>query len=601
MTTYNINNSYCESLFSFARRATVEVKVGDTGIGGNSPVRIQTMVATPTQDIEATVAECLKLADAGAELVRITAPALRDAEALGVIRQKLRASSCRVPLIADIHFNPDVAELAARNVEKIRINPGNFTDRQARLADGRLPERDENRAAAKLRERFTGLLKVCREYGTALRIGANHGSLSERIMARYGDTPAGMVESAMEFLRICRDEAFHSVVVSMKASNTRVMVYAYRLLVAAMDAEDMHYPLHLGVTEAGDGEDGRIKSAVGIGTLLADGLGDTIRVSLTEDPVHELPVARQIARYFENRRATAAFAETPPAGFNPYEYGKYESRAASGAGGKNPVAVIEDASNGGAAEEEVEQGIETGIKTGIKTGIEQGIKTVKPRIAPDLSYAGNGDERFAECDYSSLTDSFIKSLAAQRDRIILVASASPNCVAELRACFMKLRNGGIDNPIIFGRRYETSDFERLQTEAACDFGALLIDGFGDGVMISAPDIPRHRTTDLAFGILQAARVRYTRTEYIACPGCGRTLFDLKETLKNVKAATAGFTGLKIGVMGCIVNGPGEMADADYGYVGSGPGKITLYKGKEAVKKNIPQENAIDELITIITQ
>ena len=575
---YDINNAYCDSLFSFARRETVEVKAGDTGIGGDNPVRIQTMVTTPTRDVEATVAECLKLADAGAELVRVTAPALRDAEALGVIRRRLREASCRVPIVADIHFNPEVAELAARHVEKIRINPGNFADRQARLTDGRsLHDRDEDYAAAKLRERFVALLKVCREYGTALRIGANHGSLSERIMARYGDTPAGMVESAMEFLRICKAEGFHGVVVSMKASNTRVMVYAYRLLVAAMDAEEMHYPLHLGVTEAGDGEDGRIKSAVGTGTLLADGLGDTIRVSLTEDPVNELPVARRIVRYFENRRATT-FGETPVAGFNPYEYGKYESRAAGGLGGKNPVAVVEDASKS------------------VADGSD-----VAPRVAPDLRFAGTADERFITCKYSSLTDSFLASLVSRGDKILLVTSDSSNCVAELRACFMRLRNGGVDNPIVFGRVYETSDFERLQTEAACDFGALLTDGFGDGVMISSPGVPSHRTVDLAFGILQAARVRYTRTEYIACPGCGRTLFDLKETLKNVKAATAGFPGLKIGVMGCIVNGPGEMADADYGYVGSGPGKITLYKGKVAVKKNIPQENAMDELIKVIEE
>ncbi|MDR2425348.1 MAG: (E)-4-hydroxy-3-methylbut-2-enyl-diphosphate synthase [Prevotellaceae bacterium] len=596
-----IDSAYCKDLFSFSRRKTCEVCVGNIGIGGNNPIRIQTMVTTPTSDIEATVSECIKLADAGAELVRITAPNVREAEALGKIRQRLRKAGCSVPLVADIHFSPDAAETAAKNVEKIRINPGNFTDQQAILQG---VEYNWDADLQKLRTRFVTLLNICKQHGTALRIGSNHGSLSGRIMSRYGDTPEGMVESAMEFLRICRDESFHNVVVSMKASNTRVMVYAYRLLVATMNAEEMYYPLHLGVTEAGDGEDGRIKSAVGIGALLADGLGDTVRVSLTEAPENEIPVARNLVRYFEGRENHSSIQKIDTKNFNPYTYTKRCTHSVENIGGNNPVTVIADLS---ALNPIYKQDIES-----LGFELDNPNSTVKP--LPDCIYAGlsavavaaEGDSpKFIDtnslifCDYQQLSDkSFIEWLGNNRDLILMLKTANINGIAELRACFLKLEMEGISNPVIIHRKYDESDFDKLQLMAAADLGTLLIDGFGSGIMISAKNAPK-LLSDLSFRILQASRNRYTRTEYIACPGCGRTLFDLKTTLQNIKNATQELSSLKIGVMGCIVNGPGEMADADYGYVGAGPGKITLYKGKDAIKKNIPQEKAIDELIRLI--
>jgi (E)-4-hydroxy-3-methylbut-2-enyl-diphosphate synthase len=572
----------------------VEVKAGQVCIGKNNPVRIQTMVTSPTSDIAATVKECMKVADAGAELVRITAPTAKDAEALGMIRQELRRAEYNIPLIADIHFNPDVAEIAARNVEKIRINPGNFTDRQAMLQPDIADfEKNWNDDLAKLRKRFVSLLKVCKEYGTALRIGSNHGSLSGRIMSKYGDTPAGMVESAMEFLRICKDEHFDSAVVSMKSSNTVVMVQAYRLLVAAMDAEDMHYPLHLGVTEAGDGEDGRIKSAVGIGSLLADGLGDTIRVSLTEAPENEIPVARELVRHFFSRSAVS-FSEKTALNSNDVSIGRTslpgkKTVVVSDLSRWNPIRASDIESLGFGAKQE--SPVPDYVYTGSSAVMFDG---ENPKIIDD------SNDNFIFCKYSELGSSFTAWLRENRDRTLVVSFDGAGSLAKQRSFFLELQRNEITNPIIIARSYREKNFEKLQIMAACDFGALLIDGFGSGVMLSAePCISPKLVSDLCFRILQASRVRYTRTEYIACPGCGRTLFDLQETLKKVKKATSGLKNLKIGIMGCIVNGPGEMADADYGYVGAGPGKITLYKGREAVKKNIPQQNAIEELIELI--
>jgi (E)-4-hydroxy-3-methylbut-2-enyl-diphosphate synthase len=582
---------------ALSRRSTVEVKVGGIGIGGNNPVRIQTMVTTPTSDIEATVEACMKVADAGAELVRITVPTIADAEALGVIRQELRKKGYAIPLIADIHFNPDVAEIAAKNVEKIRINPGNFTDKQAILqADIPDFEQNWNKDLAKLRTRFVSLLNICKEYGTALRIGSNHGSLSGRIMLKYGDTPAGMVESAMEFLRICKEENFDNVVVSMKASNTRIMVQAYRLLVAAMDAEDMHSPLHLGVTEAGDGEDGRIKSAVGIGSLLADGLGDTIRVSLTEAPENEIPVARELVRHFPQHFNLVS------KDCNMSGYLNINGRKTSQG---NTVIVISDLSK-----------LNTVYESDVKSlGFGAKSDALRKNPVPDYIYTGSStitfdsenpkiiddsNDNFIFCDCTMFNSSFLSWLKENRNKILVVSFDNVGGIVEQRAFFYRLQEHDITNKVIIARSYGEQDFKKLQIMAACDFGALLIDGFGDGVMLSAKQSVSPRLiSDLCFRILQASRVRYTRTEYIACPGCGRTLFDLQKTLQKVKKATAEFNNLKIGVMGCIVNGPGEMADADYGYVGAGPGKITLYKGKEAVKKNILQENAIEELIDLI--
>ncbi|MDR0560311.1 MAG: (E)-4-hydroxy-3-methylbut-2-enyl-diphosphate synthase [Prevotellaceae bacterium] len=601
----NTQNLYCSDLFLFSRRKTWEVTVGKIRIGGDNPVRIQTMVTTPTMDIEATVNECIKVFNAGAELVRITAPGIRDAEALGIIRQKLRDGGYDFPLIADIHFNPDAAETAARNVEKIRINPGNFTDRQAMLQTSNLNcEYDWDADLEKLETKFVSLLNICKEYGTALRIGANHGSLSGRIMSRYGDTPEGMVESAMEFLRICKNENFHNVIVSMKASNTRVMVYAYRLLVAAMNAEDMYFPLHLGVTEAGNDEDGRIKSAVGIGALLADGLGDTVRVSLTEPPENEIPVAKTLVHYFEKRKNCNLAEKIDITGFNPYGYVKQRSHAVNGIGGDNPVAVISDLSHlNPVYQKDIEN---LGFKSGSSDSdsvLPDFIYTASSAVCferENLKILDDNDNNLIFCNYRQICDKqFQKWLAINSDKILIISSDNDTGIAELRACFLKIKALGISNPVIINRKYDETDFEKLQLMAAADFGALLIDGFGAGIMISAKSIPVKLINDLSFRILQASRVRYTRTEYIACPSCGRTLFDLKTTLQNIKNATQNFKSLKIGIMGCIVNGPGEMADADYGYVGAGHGKITLYRGKEPVKKNIPQENAIDELIKLI--
>jgi (E)-4-hydroxy-3-methylbut-2-enyl-diphosphate synthase len=582
-----------KSLHEFSRRPTVEVKVGQVCIGGNNPVRIQTMVTTPASDIEATVKECMKVADAGAELVRITAPTIKDAEALGEVRKELRKRGYGIPLIADIHFNPDIADIAAKNVEKIRINPGNFTDKQAMLQVGATDfEQTRENDLMKLRTRFISLLNICKEYRTALRIGSNHGSLSGRIMSKYGDTPAGMVESAMEFLRICKEEHFDSVVVSMKASNTKIMVQAYRLLVAAMDAENMYYPLHLGVTEAGDGEDGRIKSAVGIGSLLADGLGDTIRVSLTESPVNEIPVARELVRHFASRHTSFSKAK--------YIADHTDIINKKMSTGKEFIVIADLSKLNFADATDIDRR---------RFGLTVDFAWQSP--VPDYIYVGSSTviagcenpkiiDAFIFCDRSMFNGSFLTRLKENQDQILVVSFDNVGDITEQRSFFRMLQENGITNRVIIARSYQETDFDKLQIMAACDFGALLIDGFGDGVMLSAAQsVSPQLVSDLCFRILQAARVRYTRTEYIACPGCGRTLFDLQETLQKVKHATSGFKNLKIGIMGCIVNGPGEMADADYGYVGAGPGKITLYKGKEAIKKHISQENAIEELIELI--
>jgi (E)-4-hydroxy-3-methylbut-2-enyl-diphosphate synthase len=556
------------------------------------------MVTTPTSDIEATVKECMKVADAGAELVRITAPTVKDAEALGVIRKELRKKGYSIPLIADIHFNPDVAEIAAKNVEKIRINPGNFTDKQAMLqADISDFEQSWENDLSKLRTRFVSLLNICKEYGTALRIGSNHGSLSGRIMSKYGDTPAGMVESAMEFLRICQEECFDNVVVSMKASNTRIMVQAYRLLVAAMDAENMRCPLHLGVTEAGDGEDGRIKSAVGIGSLLADGLGDTIRVSLTEAPENEIPVAKKLVGHFSASRTVFSNVK------HVFDYPDINSKkTSSGTSGKD-VIVISDLSKLNPVYESDVQSLGFGSDSVYKSPVPDYIYTGFSAVMFDdksSKIIGHDNENFIFCDFSMFDNSLLSWLKENQSKTLVISFDNAGSVAEQRSLFLRFQEHEITNPIVIARSYKEKDFEKLQIMAACDFGALLIDGFGDGVMLSTvPSISPKLVSDLCFRILQASRVRYTRTEYIACPGCGRTLFDLRETLQKIKQATSEFKNLKIGVMGCIVNGPGEMADADYGYVGAGPGKVTLYKGKEAVQKNIPQEKAIEKLIELI--
>ena len=538
------------SEFSYHRRPTLEVRVGNTAIGGNNPVRIQSMASTSTMDTEASVAQARRIVDAGAELVRFTAQGVREAANLGEIRRRLRESGCDVPLVADIHFNPRAAFAAAEQVEKVRINPGNFVDPGRTFR--KIEYTDEEYAAElrRLEEALVPFLETCRANDTAIRLGVNHGSLSDRIMSRYGDTPAGMVESAMEFLRVCRSHGFDRVVISIKASNVVVMVETVTRLVEAMDAEEMHYPLHLGVTEAGDGEDGRIKSAVGIGALLREGIGDTIRVSLSEEPEAELPVARKIMDYID-LMATAAPVVAPRDG--RFRLGKGMRRISReiGAVGGSRVPVVPAVD---------------GI-TGLKEIDAEAVIAGKVDIAPD--------------------------------DIILLSASGEVPGMTLEAAMNILVAEGIDNPVILRGVYNGPDADTVRLRASIDLGALLLKGFADGIEIVSDALTPDEASRLALAILQSARLRISHTEYIACPGCGRTLFDLQQTLARVKEATSHLKGLKIGVMGCIVNGPGEMADADYGYVGAGVGKISLYKGKECVEKNIPAEEAVSHLVELI--
>lgn len=538
------------SEFSYHRRPTLEVRVGNTAIGGNNPVRIQSMASTSTMDTEASVAQARRIVDAGAELVRFTAQGVREAANLGEIRRRLRECGCDVPLVADIHFNPRAAFAAAEQVEKVRINPGNFVDPGRTFR--KIEYTDEEYAAElkRLEEALVPFLETCRANDTAIRLGVNHGSLSDRIMSRYGDTPAGMVESAMEFLRVCRSHGFDRVVISIKASNVVVMVETVTRLVEAMDAEEMHYPLHLGVTEAGDGEDGRIKSAVGIGALLREGIGDTIRVSLSEEPEAELPVARKIMDYID-LMATAASVEAPRAGrFRLGKGMRRMSREIGAVGGSRlPVVPAVD-----------------GL-TGVK------------EIDAEAVIAGNVD--------------------IAPDDIILLSASGDVPGMSLEAAMNIFVAEGIDNPVILRGVYNGPDADTVRLRASIDLGALLLKGFADGIEIVSDALTPDEASRLALAILQSARLRISHTEYIACPGCGRTLFDLQQTLARVKEATSHLKGLKIGVMGCIVNGPGEMADADYGYVGAGVGKISLYKGKECVEKNIPAEEAVSHLVELI--
>lgn len=538
------------SEFSYHRRPTLEVRVGNTAIGGNNPVRIQSMASTSTMDTEASVAQARRIVDAGAELVRFTAQGVREAANLGEIRRRLRECGCDVPLVADIHFNPRAAFAAAEQVEKVRINPGNFVDPGRTFR--KIEYTDEEYAAElrRLEEALVPFLETCRANDTAIRLGVNHGSLSDRIMSRYGDTPAGMVESAMEFLRVFRSHGFDRVVISIKASNVVVMVETVTRLVEAMDAEEMHYPLHLGVTEAGDGEDGRIKSAVGIGALLREGIGDTIRVSLSEEPEAELPVARKIMDYID-LMATAASVEAPRDGRFRLGKGLRRMSREIGAVGGSRVPVV-PAVDG---------------LTGLKEIDAEAVIAGKVDIAPD--------------------------------DIILLSASGDVPGMSLEAAMNVFAAKGIDNPVILRGVYNGPDADTVRLRSSIDLGALLLKGFADGIEIVSDALTPDEASRLALAILQSARLRISHTEYIACPGCGRTLFDLQQTLARVKEATSHLKGLKIGVMGCIVNGPGEMADADYGYVGAGVGKISLYKGKECVEKNIPAEEAVSHLVELI--
>ena len=542
------------------------------------------MANVSTMDTDASVVQAISMARAGAEYIRFTAQGIREARNLGVIRKRLNEQGCHTPLVADIHFNPKAADVAAEFVEKVRINPGNYVD-GARTFRADYTDEDFAEGVRKIRERFVPFLRLCRAHGTAIRIGVNHGSLSDRIMSRFGDTPEGMTESCMEFLRLCREEQFDDVVISIKASNTVVMVRTVRLLVRTMDREGMHYPLHLGVTEAGNDEDGRIKSAVGIGALLTDGIGDTIRVSLSEPPEAEIPVARELIDHI-NRTRAEEYAPMPT-DFEGTETDYFRRTRMVGdiGGGRQPV-VLAEYTNG-----------------------EEPDETLRPdylRHLPDGTFTSTKDKRrtvpaphFVELTPDELTDSRLEALNADESSVIILRSVHTDSVNETRAAILRLRAAACQAPVILRRDYHEADLDRLRIAASADLGVLLIDGIADGLLLTQGGHSTPDTDRLAFGILQATRRRMSRTEYISCPGCGRTLYDLHQTISRIKAATGHLKGVKIGIMGCIVNGPGEMADADYGYVGAGPGRVSLYRGKECVLRSIPESEAVDRLLELI--
>lgn len=542
------------------------------------------MANVSTMDTDASVVQAISMARAGAEYIRFTAQGIREARNLGVIRKRLNEQGCHTPLVADIHFNPKAAEVAAEFVEKVRINPGNYVD-GARTFRADYTDEDFAEGVRKIRERFVPFLRLCRAHGTAIRIGVNHGSLSDRIMSRFGDTPEGMTESCMEFLRLCREEQFDDVVISIKASNTVVMVRTVRLLVRTMDREGMHYPLHLGVTEAGNDEDGRIKSAVGIGALLTDGIGDTIRVSLSEPPEAEIPVARELIDHINRTRAEEYVPM--PADFEGTETDYFRRTRMVGdiGGGRQPV-VLAEYTNGEEPDETLRLDYLRHLPDGTFTSTKDKRRTVP---AP----------HFVELTPDELTDSRLEALNADESSVIILRSVHTDSVNETRAAILRLRAAACQAPVILRRDYHEADLDRLRIAASADLGVLLIDGIADGLLLTQGGHSTPDTDRLAFGILQATRRRMSRTEYISCPGCGRTLYDLHQTISRIKAATGHLKGVKIGIMGCIVNGPGEMADADYGYVGAGPGRVSLYRGKECVLRSIPESEAVDRLLELI--
>jgi len=623
-------------LTNYSRFKTREVYIGDIPLGAAHPIRIQSMTTPDTMDTLATVKQTIRLVEAGCDYVRITTPSLKEAQNLEEIKKELKKRGCNVPLIADIHYTPNAAELVAKIVEKVRVNPGNYADKK-KFEIKEYTEATYKAELDRIRRKFTPLVKVCKEYGTALRIGTNHGSLSDRIMSRYGDTPLGMVESALEFVRICEDLKYYDIVLSMKASNPQVMVQAYRLLVNKMMKEGMNYPIHLGVTEAGDGEDGRIKSALGIGALLEDGIGDTVRVSLTEEPEEEVPVAIDLVDRYKNRGNHQHFEEPTATHFNPYEYTKRVSDDLLIIGNNNVPRVFIDLSKRDISRPEQLKAI------GYDYSVELD-KWTMGEMAADFIHLGKQDLTFNipgtlrkifDADYwinttekattyplfsadeyvkastrspylnfiaidsKKITQSFLDNIKQDKTVVLVLTTKNRHAMAEQRQVFMELDAQGMTIPVIIKRVYNKMDADKAILYASTDIGTLFIDGWGDGIWLDIEETSMEFINKTSFGILQAARMRISKTEYISCPSCGRTLFDLQETTAMIRSRTAHLKGVKIGIMGCIVNGPGEMADADYGYVGSGPGKITLYKGKEVVKRNVDTALAVDELIALI--
>jgi (E)-4-hydroxy-3-methylbut-2-enyl-diphosphate synthase len=640
---------YCPSLTRYERWKTRAVRIGDIGIGGDNPIRVQSMTTTDTMDTAGTVAQSIRMIEAGCELVRITAPSKKEAENLAEIKKKLVAAGYKTPLVADIHFTPNAAEIAARIVEKVRVNPGNYADKK-KFDVREYSDVQYEAELERIRERFTPLVRICKEHGTAMRIGTNHGSLSDRILNRYGDTPEGMVESAFEFLRICRDENYHEIVLSMKSSNVQVMVQAYRLLVHRMMAQSWDYPLHLGVTEAGDGEDGRVKSAAGIGALLEDGLGDTVRVSLTEEPESEIPVARALVDRYATRREHDPIPEVSTSSllgsgvegdvFDPFTHTRRPTHEVLNIGARHVPVVMADLS----AKEKITPA------TLFAWGYRYSVPLDKWNItdqACDYAYIGKNTIDFeipgtlgviqdhatwlldkskdrhypfiqkkdllsdverhplfnlVYATLPGLDAAFIAKLKSDPSAVLLIDTYNAHGMAEQRRLFLELMERGCETPVIIGHAYGGITKDELVLHSSTDMGPLFLDGFGDGVFVADEDGGREDLVcRTAFGILQATRTRTSKTEYISCPSCGRTLFDLQETTARIRARTSHLKGIKIGIMGCIVNGPGEMADADYGYVGTGVGVITLYKEKEVVKRNVPSERAVDELIELIRQ
>lgn len=606
------------SYFNYKRRATTDVHIGNVTLGDMHPIVVQTMTNTNTLDTENSVAQCEQIIEAGGQLIRLTAQGVKHAENLKNIHQSLRDKGHTVPLSADIHFNPRAAVAAAKYVEKVRINPGNFVDRTKTFDTIEYTDEEYALELEKIESKFVPFLNTCKENGVAIRIGVNHGSLSDRIMTRYGDTPEGMVESCLEYLRIAVKHDFINIVISMKSSNTLLMTKSVRLLIDRMNAEDMHFPLHLGVTEAGGGEDGRIKSAVGIGALLSDGIGDTIRVSLSEDPEYELPVAQKLIDYIALRKNHAPIEASLSKKFSPFSIDRRTTNNVKNIGEECLPVVISDRSNsnGGAINphfipdyvyvgKEIPADMPKGMKLILdfeawKDEIDQYPLFASSQL--DLLDSCDAKLKFLTLNYTELVrESLIEKLKQLNDTVVILETNHINGVAEQRAFMHTLLDNDCTIPVVFHRTYNEIEPENLQIKASVDFGTLLLDGFGNGIMLTNDrhDIPASDVDSFMFSILQAARVRTSKTEFISCPGCGRTLFNLQDTVEKIKESFSHLKTLKIGVMGCIVNGPGEMADADYGYVGAEPGKISLYKKKERVEKNIPESEAVERLIALI--
>ena len=601
--------------FNYKRRVSSVARIGNVPMGGENPIRIQSMTNTDTNDTTGSAAQSIRIIEAGADYVRLTAQGVREAENLKNIKELVRKHGYHTPLIADIHFNPRAALAAAQTVEKVRINPGNFVDRVKTFATFEYTDEEYALEINKIREKLIPLLDICKENKTALRLGINHGSLSDRIMSRYGDTPEGMVESCMEFLHICLDQDFHDIVISIKASNTVVMTNTVRFLIERMESEGLNFPLHLGVTEAGDGEDGRIKSAVGIGSLLSDGIGDTIRVSLSEDPELEVPVAQKLVDYILKKDGHPEIIAEVYDGFSPYSTVRRATSSVRNIGGENQPVVISH-----------------------RTDIDM---TVNPKFLPDYIYVGSeipkhvpfgisaiidfdfwekesesfplfdtsnwkniattsSSIKFLLLSYPELDSNILSLLLGNDSIVVIVRTSHQNGTGEQRAFFHKLMINNCTTPVIIDRHYSENNPEDLQVKGGADFGTLFLDGFGNGIMIQNDGCIKQADVDTyMFGILQASRIRTSKTEYISCPSCGRTLFDLQTTIVKIKEATAHLKHLKIGIMGCIVNGPGEMADADYGYVGAEKGKVSLYKKQACIEKNIPSSEAVERMIQLI--